>query len=100
MRVSARKAFIAGLACDHFTEVPAISIGLREAFSSSRAARTSARSGDRRGAAVLIGGSRASDHSHWPMKTSIGISRKAGPGMPDTAWRMPSSAYSAMRWVW
>ena len=43
---------------------------------------------------------RASSHSHWPMKTSIGISRYAGPGVPDTAWRMASSTYSGMRWVW
>ncbi len=90
---------MAALAMDHFTLVPAISIGLRLCFSSASASRTSARSGDRRGGAVRIAGIGACSHSVWPMKTSMGISRNAGPGMPDTAWRIASSMYSGMRLV-
>ena len=34
------------------------------------------------------------------MRTSIGISRKAGPGTPETAVRTAISMYSGMRSVW
>ena len=38
--------------------------------------------------------------STWPMRMSMGISRKTGPGMPETACRTASSMYSGMRSVW
>jgi hypothetical protein len=100
MCVAERKAFSSWLASDHFTLVPAMSMGRSLALRISRALRTSVRSGASRGGWVRIGGIRAASHSACPMKMSIGISRNAGPGIPDTAWRMASSVYSGMRWVW
>ena len=61
---------------------------------------TSRRSGEIWGAWVrMYFGIGACASSTWPMKTSMGISRKAGPGIPETAWRMASSTYSGIRWV-
>jgi hypothetical protein len=98
--VSRMKRFISAEARDHLTLVPAISIGRRAARRSSRALRTSSRSGERRGGAVRMRGIDTLSGSTWPMKTSIGISRNAGPGMPETACRIASSMYSGMRAVW
>ncbi len=100
MCVSRMKRFISGAARDHFTLVPAISIGRCARPRSSIARRTSARSGESRGGSVRMRGTGACSGSHWPMKTSMGISRKAGPGTPETAWRIADSMYSGMRWVW
>ena len=56
MCVSAMNRFIAADASDHFTLVPAISIGRCARCSSASASRTSTRSGDRRGAVVRMRG--------------------------------------------
>jgi hypothetical protein len=97
MWVSAMNSFIAAAAPDHFTLVPAINIGRSARARASMAFRTSAMSGERRGAWVRIFGIGAFSQGTCPMKMSMGISRKAGPGVPETACRIASSMYSGMR---
>ena len=76
----------------------AIMIGRCAAARISSAATTSARSGACRGARRNFG-NQAFAKSPGPMSTSIGISRNAGPGMPEVACRAASSMYSGMREV-
>ena len=96
--VSSTKRRIAAPPCDHFTLVPAIMIGRFAPASSSSAATTSLRSGAWRGARRNFG-NQALSKSPGAISTSIGISRNAGPGMPEVAWRTASSMYSGMRAV-
>ena len=99
MWVLSRKVLSCGCAFDHFTLVPLISTG-RCAFSRMRsAASTSSRCGVSSGGEVEIGGYTALSTSAFSINTSMGSSRKAGPGMPETAWRIARSMYSGMRSV-
>ena len=49
---------------------------------------------------VRTAGKRVSSSEAGAIRTSIGISRNAGPGTPDTAVRTAISTYSGMRCVW
>ena len=60
MCVAAMKRFSSAAARDHFTDVPAMSIGRSADANSSTARRTSSRSGERRGDAVRMRGTCAS----------------------------------------
>ena len=99
MWVSAMKRFSCSLARDHFTLVPAISIGRPASFSSSIASPHRAAIGreprrfgaDPRNRRRLL-----LDRPHEDVHGDL---EKDGPGMPDTAWRIASSMYSGIRWV-
>jgi len=60
----------------------------------------SAGSGWTVGGVARMVGKRVSSSEAGAMRTSIGISRNAGPGTPETAVRTAISMYSGMRSVW
>ena len=75
----------AAAAFDHFTLVPAMSTGFFAPWSNWSASITMSSEGATRGGAVRIGGNFTRLMSASSERMSVGISRNAGPGIPETA---------------
>jgi len=98
MFVASTKRCRAGPPSLHFSEVPAMTTGVRAAAMASAARSISAA-----GEACATRTSRKTGiagRSTGACSTSIGISRNAGPGTPDSAVRTACSTNSGIRSVW